>query len=217
MNAIGETRLARMAARARNSAAARASAKDSVFEQCELCSAIIPVAHQHLVDITARRIVCACRACSTLFDNASITGRQYRLVPEDVRLLAEPKGADMLWAELAIPVDLAFFFFDSTLQRVVALYPGPMGVAECQLSLDAWEVFASANDALRNLRPDVEALLVNRTQDKRDHWLVPIDACYTLAGVIRSHWKGLGGGDDVWRELGRFFDALQARVRSAAH
>lgn len=217
MNVGGESRLARMVARARTSATAHASARESVFEQCELCSAIVPVQHQHLVDVGARRIVCACRACALLFDNASIPGRHYRLIPEGVRQLANPEGADRLWAELALPVDLAFFFFDSIAQRVVALYPGPMGVAECQLSLDAWETFASVNDALRNLQPDVEALLVNRTKERREHWIAPIDACYTLAGVIRSHWKGLGGGDDVWDEIDNFFATLDARATTVTH
>ncbi|HEY4131268.1 MAG TPA: DUF5947 family protein [Gemmatimonadaceae bacterium] len=212
MNVGGESRLAKLAAQSRAPIGVNRSSTESVFEQCDLCSAIVPVEHQHLVDIAARRIVCACRACATLFDNAAISGRQYRLIPDGVRRLIEPHGADAFWAELAIPVDLAFFFFDSTAQRVVALYPGPMGVAECQLPLGAWETFASANDVLRMLQPDVEALLVNRTKEHRDYWLVPIDACYTLAGVMRSHWKGLGGGDDVWHELDRFFDGLEARA-----
>jgi len=112
-----------------------------------------------------------------------------------------------------VPVDLAFFFFDTAAARTVAFYPSPMGATESQLSLDAWSRFAAANPALGSMRPDVEALLVNRTRQRKQHWIAPIDACYTLAGVIRTNWKGLGGGDDVWRELDRFFDDLRARAK----
>jgi hypothetical protein len=27
-------------------------------------------------------------------------------------------------------------------------------------------------------------------------------------GIIRGSWKGLGGGDAVWREIADFFDQL---------
>jgi hypothetical protein len=40
---------------------------------------------------------------------------------------------------------------------------------------------------------------------------VPIDACYELVGRIRTHWKGLDGGDDVRTEMDRFFAALRDR------
>jgi len=182
-------------------------------EQCELCSAVVPSAHQHLLDTAARRLVCSCRACATLFADATIGGRSLRLVPSDVRELAGVTDDDVFWAELAVPVDLAFFFFDTAAARTVAFYPSPMGATESQLSLDAWSRFAAANPALGSMRPDVEALLVNRTRQRKQHWIAPIDACYTLAGVIRTNWKGLGGGDDVWRELDRFFDDLRARAK----
>jgi len=28
-------------------------------------------------------------------------------------------------------------------------------------------------------------------------------------GLIRTHWRGLTGGKEVWQQLGRFFDALE--------
>ncbi|HEY4305393.1 MAG TPA: DUF5947 family protein [Gemmatimonadaceae bacterium] len=218
------SRLARLAAQARTPSreapvvnVSQPPVAAAAVEQCELCSAVVPSEHQHLIDLTARRLVCACRACALLFSDATVSGRQYRLVPDTVRRLDSVAHDDQFWAELAIPVDLAFFFFDTAAKRVVALYPGPMGAAESQLPLGAWDAFAAENPALANLRPDVEALLVNRTKQRRDHWIVPIDACYTLAGLIRTHWKGLGGGDDVWIELGKFFDGLQSRAIGASH
>ena len=63
--------------------------------------------------------------------------------------------------------------------------------------------------------PDVEALLVNRVGASRDHYLVPIDLGFRLAGLIRIHWRGLSGGAEVWEEIGQFFDRLSASSEGA--
>ena len=62
---------------------------------------------------------------------------------------------------------------------------------------------------LGELEPDVEALLVNRARGAREHWLVPIDDCYSLVGLIRTRWRGLTGGREVWEQI----DALLRRAR----
>jgi len=31
-------------------------------------------------------------------------------------------------------------------------------------------------------------------------------------GLIRTHWRGLSGGTEVWREIGSFFAALKKRA-----
>ena len=66
------------------------------------------------------------------------------------------------------------------------------------------------------MESDVEGLLVNRLGYSRgysapDYYLLPIDECYRLVGLIRMHWKGLSGGTEVWNELGEFFTSLKAR------
>jgi hypothetical protein len=99
---------------------------------------------------------------------------------------------------------------------VVAFYPGPMGAAESLLELHAWDAIEQSNPELADMEPDVEALLVNRARGARDQWLVPIDECYALVGLIRTRWRGLTGGKDVWEEIGRFFAALDQRSRTAA-
>jgi len=188
---------------------------DSV-ERCELCGAAIADAHRHLLDMSARRLLCACRACSMLFAHGSVGQQQLRLVPEEIR---RPDGFEMddaTWAALAIPVDIAFFFLDTAARRTVALYPGALGVTESRLSLDAWHAIVRRNPVLAGLEPDVEALLVNRTRGAREQWLVPVDVCYQLAGLIRTHWKGLAGGEEVWRQLDLFFDDLRRRALGAA-
>jgi hypothetical protein len=42
-----------------------------------------------------------------------------------------------------------------------------------------------------------------------EHWLVPVDRCYALVGLIKTRWKGLAGGQEVWEELGEFFEGLR--------
>ena len=89
-----------------------------------------------------------------------------------------------------------------------------MGPTESLLGLEAWDELEAANPILRTLQPDVEALLVNRALGARQHWLVPIDECYALVGLIRTRWRGFTGGKEVWQEITRFFDELDRRSRS---
>jgi hypothetical protein len=178
---------------------------------CDLCGAPIGPDHRHVLDLSTRAIECACRPCSLLFDRRGAGGR--RLIPERRLRLVDFELDDRLWEELRIPVDMAFFFHSSAAGRVVAYYPGPMGATESLLELGAWERLARANPVLEELEPDVEALLVNRARGARDHWLVPLDDCYRLVAVIRTGWKGLTGGRDVWVQIGRFFDETGRRAK----
>jgi hypothetical protein len=93
----------------------------------------------------------------------------------------------------------------------VAFYPGPAGVVESTLRLEVWDEIASANPSLDRLESDVEALLVNRVGATREYFIVPVDECYKLVGLIRVHWRGLSGGPIVWGEISRFFEQLKRR------
>jgi hypothetical protein len=182
-------------------------------ERCELCDEPIPVDHRHMLDLKAHRLLCACRACSLLFDRRAAGGTHYRLVPERRLRLADFALSDSAWEELHVPVDMAFFFHSSVVGRVVAFYPSPMGATESQLELAAWQEIEAANPVLAGMEPDVEALLVNRAKGARHQWLVPIDDCYRLVAAIRMHWRGFSGGKEVWHELERFFAQLETRAR----
>jgi hypothetical protein len=185
-------------------------------ERCELCGAELPAAaHPHLVELERRRLLCACAACA---DSApGSLGDRYRRVP--TRVLVDPAFSltDMQWSALQIPVRLAFLFFNSRLERWVALYPGPAGPAESQLTLEAFSTIAAATPLARAAAPDVEALLVNGDRGSRfETFLVPIDLCYELVGRIRLRWRGFHGGDEAWREIAAFFADLRARARGVA-
>jgi hypothetical protein len=208
MGAGADTPLQRMARRA-------AREREEALEHCDMCGAPIAAEHRHLLDLRARELMCACRACAVLFDRGAAGGTHYRLVP-DRRLWVEDFALDdVAWAELRLPVDLAFFFHHSDEGRVRAYYPGPMGATESLLALDAWRELEAANPVLATLAPDVEALLVDRAQGARHHFIVPIEDCFTLVGLIRMHWKGLTGGREVWAEIAGFFDRLDRRARPA--
>jgi len=189
--------------------ARRETVAAEAVEHCDLCGAPVEAEHRHVLDLATREIACACRPCSLLFDRRGAGGR--RLIGERRLRLVEFDLDDAAWEELRIPVDIAFFFFISAAGRVVAFYPGPMGATESLLGLEAWEALERANPVLGEMEPDVEALLVNRARGARGCWLVPLDDCYRLVAVIRTGWKGLTGGREVWEQIGEFFAELDRR------
>lgn len=175
-------------------------------EHCELCSAAIPAEHAHIVDIVGRRLLCACRGC------AATAGRRegpFRLAPRRAKAMPGFRMTDAEWDLLQIPIDMAFIFHSTPEGRPIALYPGPAGATESQLSLEGWSALVAANPALGALQPDIEALLVNRTQGDSEYYQVPIDRCYALVGTIRRQWRGLSGGSEVWEAIGAFFARLR--------
>jgi hypothetical protein len=183
------------------------------LELCELCGEPLPPTHRHLLDLESRGLMCACRACTVLFDRREAGGSHFRLVPDRRLLLEDFSLDDVTWARLRIPVEMAFFFHHSGAGRTVAYYPSPMGPTESALELSAWDELAEANPVLRTLESDVEAVLVNRARGARQHFLVPIDDPYRLVGLIRTRWRGLTGGEEVWREIEAFFRELSERSK----
>jgi Family of unknown function (DUF5947) len=198
------SRLARLAQRQREPQLAPAA-----DEVCELCSEPIPPEHRHLLDLERQKLLCACRPCSILFDSDAAGGGHYRLVPDRAREIADFDLDDALWEGLRLPVDIAFFFRSTPAGRVVAFYPSPLGPTESLLQLTAWSELEQRNPILTTMLPDVEALLVHRARGAREHLIAPVDRCYALVGVIRTRWKGFGGGSEVWQEIDRFFADLR--------
>jgi hypothetical protein len=193
-------------------------------ERCEMCQTILDGWHGHLVDMDKRSIACACRACYLLFTHEGAAGGRYKAVPE--RICHDPArplaGTD--WNELQIPVAMAFFFFNSALGRVVAGYPSPGGVTECELDLEAWDRLATEYPLLGELAPDTEAIFVHGASpgerppqtppDKSEYevFLIPIDMCYSLVGELRMYWQGFDGGTEAREALDKFLAGLRRRA-----
>ncbi len=188
----------------------------ATMERCELCGAPIDARHRHLLQLSDRELKCTCRPCALLFDDPAASEGRFRLIPERRLSLVDLEMDDVMWADLRLPVELAFFFPSSAAERVLAFYPSPMGPTESQLGLEAWAALEAVNPVLATLAPDVEALLINRAQGARAQLLVPIDDCYALVGLIRTQWRGLTGGKEVWQAIGAYFEDLDRRARPAS-
>jgi hypothetical protein len=183
-----------------------------------MCSAELASRHQHLLEPLNRKLVCACDGCAILFGSQT----KYKRVPRNVRCLHDFHLTDAQWDGLMMPINMAFFFQSTPLDRVIALYPSPAGATESLLSLDTWGDIVSGNPMLEEMEADVEALLVNRIGYSRglssaEYYVVPIDECFKLVGLIRSRWQGLSGGAEVWREIGQFFADLKGRSPETSH
>ena len=179
-------------------------------ERCELCSAEVPSEHEHLVEPSSRQMICACQACAILFSGKANT--KYRRVPRRILFLSGFELTDGQWESLLIPINMAFFFHSSAAGKVIALYPSPAGATESLLDLGSWNEIVQSNPVLRKMEPDTEALLVNRVRGVSEFYLLPIDECYKLVGLIRTHWHGLSGGTQMWDAIEKFFVELKAKA-----
>jgi hypothetical protein len=182
-------------------------------ERCEFCAVDIGERHGHVADVGQHRLLCVCRPCYLLFAPQGSGGGRYRGVGEEVRRVDDLDVSETQWEALRIPVDLAFFFRQSGVDQLLAFYPGPGGATESLLDLAAWDDLADANPVLTTAEDDVEAVLLRRHAGGFSCYLVPIDRCYELVGVVRSTWTGLGGGPEVWARIEAWFTDLDGRGR----
>jgi hypothetical protein len=183
-------------------------------ERCEMCAAEVVPAHGHVADLEQSSLLCVCRPCYLLFTHSQAGGGRYKAVPD--RYLRDPSRpmSAAEWDELEIPVGLAFFMYSSQAGQVTGFYPSPAGATECRLDLSAWQRLAQAHPLLGAIEPDVEAALITR-QDKTnliEHFVVPIDACYELAGRMRMLWKGFDGGTEARHSISGFLDGVRSRA-----
>lgn len=192
-----------------------AQATAAAQERCEFCGEPLPPEHRHLLEVAVREVRCVCRACSLLFDQEAASLGRYRLIPDRRLALEAFRISDAHWESLGIPVGIAFLFHSTPAEgQVTALYPGPMGAAEALVPHGVWEELEQNNPPLQGMRRDVEALLIHRARGARQYYLVPVDECFRLVGLIRRHWRGLSGGRAAWQEIDRFFEALRTRCKT---
>jgi len=187
------------------------------IERCELCGMALAGDHPHLLDRKSRQIACACDGCAILFCGQE--GAKFLRVPRRTLKLEGFRFTDLEWEGLMLPINLAFFLRQPSGETTV-LYPSPAGVMESLIEVPQWQELFGDDAALAMVEPEVEALLVNRIGEQRAYFVVPIDACYRLVGLIRIRWRGLSGGPEVWQAIADFFAALECQATSvgeAAH
>jgi hypothetical protein len=178
--------------------------------RCELCGAEIGDRHHHLLDLRTRGVVCGCEACAILFSDHA--AGSYRRIPSDIRALPDFVMDDAQWEDLSIPINMAFFCLIGDSTEAAAFYPSPAGATEAHLNLGSWQQIVEQNPPLRQMASDVEALLVNRLNQPHEYFILPIDECYRLIGLIRTQWRGFSGGKEVWEAISGFFTSLRNRA-----
>ncbi|GAC1538787.1 MAG: DUF5947 family protein [Candidatus Velthaea sp.] len=196
-------------------------------ERCDFCAVPVFPEHGHLIDVTARRILCACRPCALTMEPSGAAHGRYKQIPTRYLALDAFSLTDADWDALQIPIGLAFMFKNSVEARMTAFYPGPAGATESQLSLETWQSIASNVPVFSTLEPDTEAILIRRPMMRRNArrdepfqgsesrtrcYIVPIDTAYELVGLMRTGWRGFDGGDDVWKRIDGYFEGLDRRT-----
>jgi len=180
-------------------------------ERCDFCRTTLPAEHRHLLDVEERRILCSCETC--VIKRAD--DPRYRPPGRRCLRLTSFHLPEEIWARFKIPVGLAFFLWSSVAQQVIALYPSPLGAIESELDLEAWEELRRENLMLASLEADAEALLVRRNTQDPEYYVVPTDDCYRLVGLLKSAWKGIGGGPAAEAAIEGYFGELRQRAREA--
>jgi hypothetical protein len=180
-------------------------------ERCDLCQVGIPADHRHLLHLSERRILCVCEPCWAMksgHDDLRPTG-QRTLWLQDFDLPEE------VWANLRIPIGLAFFMVSSVTECVVAMYPSPAGATESELRFETWRAVTERNPILEELEADTEGLIVNRLSEPPVYLVAPIDRCYELTGLVKTQWEGISGGTGLEQAIGGFFASLRDQAVAA--
>jgi Family of unknown function (DUF5947) len=185
-------------------------------EHCEFCATGIPAGHGHVADLEQSSLMCACRACYLLFTQPGAGRARYRSVPD--RYLRDPDRtlSAAEWDELQIPVGLVFFLYRSEPGELGCFYPSPAGATECALDLPAWQRLAAGHPLLSQAEPDVEAVLISQDESAGiEYFIVPVDACYELAGRMRMLWRGFDGGTEARQSIAQFLADVRRRAKAA--
>lgn len=195
---------------------------------CELCGKDIGEEHPHLLLMKSRTVACTCQECAILFSGQANT--KYRRIPRDARWLDGFAISDVHWDGLGIPIGMAYFCVPDGGGTPRVFYPSPAGAMESLLSMESWSEIAKGCMEVREMEPEVEALLVIRLgyagplgalarssgSDNMgraaEYYIAPIDECYRLVGLIRSNWRGFSGGEALWQGIGDFFASLKSRA-----
>ena len=177
-------------------------------ERCDFCSKPISPDHRHFADLTNMKFMCACEVCTVMQAEKG----EYRPIPQRYKFLDGFEMPESVWAQLKIPVNMAFIVYNSDRNQPIAFYPSPAGSMESELQLASWESLNEDNPELQSLAPDLEGFMINRLNKPYEHFIVPIDSCYELIGLIRMTWQGIHGGEKIQDTVRGYFKDLKQRA-----
>jgi hypothetical protein len=187
-------------------------------ERCDMCSIALGSDHPHLVEPATRRLICACPACAVLFSSSANKNiEEYRRM---VRALPDFEMTDAQWEGLMIPINMAFFFQSSAAGKVIVLYPSPAGATESLLDFDSWQAIVQTNPQLQRMNQTLKLCLLIGSRKPPTTSSFQSTSVTSSVGLIRTKWKGLSGGVEVWEAINDFFAVLRNRsteVAGAAH
>ena len=159
----------------------------SAIERCDLCSVGLDPVHRHLLEVATRKIFCACDGCALRFEG--VIGGRFKLIPRDARALRGLRVSEAQWEGLALPINLAFFFFSTPAGKMTALEEGEVPL----LFLFSGTVFYPARDG----RLQAQRISHERECASR----MPVS---TWRGLMDHHWP-----NTAWITLQRnVFDRL---------
>jgi hypothetical protein len=194
----------------------RALVTGTPVEECELCADTIGAEHAHLLELLARRVLCACESCAAVsVQEEDRQSARYLRVERRAARLQELVIDDDEWAALRVPVGLAFFTTRRPSSEVVATFPGRAGIIEAFVPLKAWSELERRFPVLRRMLPEVEALLVRRSARHHDYFLVSIDHCFELCGLLRG-CEAPNSSTEL-APVQRFFERLDERAGHRSH
>jgi hypothetical protein len=191
-------------------------------ETCDGCRAPLAVVHEHRLYVGAttgdRRLECVCTACAS----ADESGGPWKRVRNRCVLARGLDVADVEWDALGVPIRLAFFVVTEDGGRPLAFFPSPAGPTELKPDLGTWSRMRAKSAAVQRMRADVEALLVHHARPAHDggppacdQYVVSIDVCYRLVGIMMAHWRGFSGGAEVWKRIEALFAELRREATDA--
>ena len=192
------------------------AARADPHEPCGLCGA--PLApdpgHEHLLAAESQGVLCVCIACAALFGDEY--GARLRRIPKRVEELAGVTLSDADWTALNVPIRIAYFV-RTGIEAGLAVYPSPAGPVRAPLTPESWRSLALKAPCASALRQDVEGLVVVDLQARRGAFRAPLDVCHRLSGLVRLHWRGLAGGEELWAALDDWLSEIRTRARELAH
>lgn len=177
-----------------------------------MCAAPLEGGQRHLLDLAHHTFLSICTACALAFGPRGANADLYRLIPTRHLALLDFQATDDLWTGL---VKVICLLRTSETGRVLAMYLDPPGVRESVFDLDRWKRLRTANPLLESLEPDAETLLLQRIGPAPAAYIVPIDTCARLIGLLEGRRRNQEGEQEIWQAVGAFFADLQAGASPA--